>query len=249
VPGTATPNREEALATATASYGTFVKNLKDSTGMSRDDYIRLIARPELAKQKATDLLSGQIKDVQPQIHAYHILVATEDGAKQVRTSVTTDGKNFQDVAKAQSTDTTTAPNGGDLGWFPRGIMVKEFEDAAFALQPGQISEPVKTKFGWHVIMVAERADDRPLTEETLKSLKDGAFTKWLDGQKTSATIKINAPATPTPASSQFEAPPGAPPTPVPTPVPTPTPIGTPGAPGTPGATGTPGTGVTPTAGP
>lgn len=237
VPASATPNREEALATSTAGYGTFVKNLQISTGMTQEDYVRLIARPELAKQKATNLLNDGIKDVQPQVHAYHILVATKDGADQLYSQVNAGGKvdpqKFQDLARTQSTDTSTAPNGGDLGWFPKGIMVEAFENAAFALQAGQVSQPVQTKFGWHVILVTERADDRPLTLSTLSALKDSAFTKWLDGQRATATITSTAAATPTPAAAPFEAPPGAPPTAVPTAIPTP--VRTPGASGTPGA--------------
>ena len=235
VPASATPNREEALATSTAGYGTFVKNLQTSTGMTQEDYTRLVARPELAKQKATNLLNGGIKDVQPQVHAYHILVATKDGADQIYSQVTAGGtvdqQKFQELARTQSTDTSTAPNGGDLGWFPKGIMVEAFENAAFALQPGQVSQPVQTKFGWHVILVAERDDNRPLTLTTLSALKDSAFTKWLDGQRATAQITSTAPATPTPAAAPFEAPPGAPPTAVPTAIPTP--VRTPGASGTP----------------
>jgi len=237
VPASATPNREEALATSTAGFGTFVKNLQTSTGMTQEDYVRLIARPELAKQRVTTQLTGGIKDVQPQVHAYHILVATKDGADQLYSQVTAGGQpdqqKFQDLARTQSTDTSTAPNGGDLGWFPKGIMVEAFENAAFALQPGQVSQPVQTKFGWHVILVAERADDRPLTLTTLSSLKDAAFTKWLDGQRATATITSTVAATPTPAAAPFEAPPGAPPTAVPTAFPTP--VRTPGAGGTPSA--------------
>ncbi len=237
IPASATPNREEALATSTVGYGTFVKNLQTSTGMTQEDYVRLIARPELAKQRVTTQLTGEIKDVQPQVHAYHILVATKDGADQLYSQVTAGGavdqQKFQELARTQSTDTSTAPNGGDLGWFPKGIMVEAFENAAFALQPGQVSQPVQTKFGWHVILVTERADDRPLTLTTLSGLKDAAFTKWLDGQRASATITSTAPAPPTPAAAPFEAPPGAPPTAVPTVIPTP--VRTPGASGTPGA--------------
>jgi len=235
VAASATPNREEALATSTAGYGTFVKNLQTSTGMTQEDYTRLIARPELAKQQATTQLNGGIKDVQPQVHAYHILVATKDGADQLYSQVTAGGtvdrQKFQDLARTQSTDTSTAPNGGDLGWFPQGIMVEAFEQAAFALQPGQVSRPVQTKFGWHVILVTERDDNRPLTLTTLSALKDAAFTKWLDGQRATAQITSTAPATPTPAAAPFEAPPGAPPTAVPTAIPTP--ARTPGAVGTP----------------
>ena len=192
VQGSATPNREEALATSTAGFGTFVTNLQTSTGMTQEDYVRLIARPELAKQKVTNELQGQIKEVQPQVHAYHILVATKDGAQQLYDQLTAGGtvdrQKFEELARAQSTDTSTAPNGGDLGWFPQGVMVEPFEQAAFALQPGQISQPVQTKFGWHIILVTERDDDRPLTLSTLSALKDGAFAKWLDAQRATAQI-------------------------------------------------------------
>ena len=195
--------------------------------MSRDDYIRLVARPAIAKQKVQDKLSGGIADVQEQVHAYHILEATKDGATLARAEVTEKGRDFQDVAREQSTDTTTAPNGGDLGWFPRGVMVKEFEDVAFSLPVGEVSEPVQTKFGWHIIKVVAREPSRPLTEEMLKQLKDGAYQKWLDQQKVESQITSTLPATPTPARAPFEAPPGAPPTPIPTPMPTPAPAGSP----------------------
>ncbi|MGN6363091.1 MAG: peptidylprolyl isomerase, partial [Thermomicrobiales bacterium] len=179
-------------------------------------------------------LDGQIQPVQPQVHAEHILLATEDGAKQARDEITSGKKSFETVAKEESTDTTTAPNGGDLGWFPRGVMVKEFEDTAFNLQPGDISQPVHSKFGWHIIKVLEKDDNRPLTIQMLQNLKDGAFQKWLDDQKAASKITTTLPATPTPAPSPFEAPPGAPPTPVPTPLPTPN-----ATPGTPPPAGTP----------
>ena len=81
---------------------------------------------------------------------------------------------------------------------------------------------MQTKFGWHVITVTERDDNRPLTTETFDALKQSAFTKWLDTQTADGAITSDLPATPTPARSQFEVPPDAPPTAVPTPLPTPT---------------------------
>ena len=232
----ATPNRDEALATATATYNEYLRNLRQPSGMSPDDYVRLVARPAVARQKVTERLQGEIRDVQPQVRAAHILVATRDGAEAARTAVTTGGRDFGEVAREQSTDTSTAPNGGDLGWFPRGVMVEPFEQAAFALQPVEVSQPVQTKFGWHVIKVLERDEARPLTAETLSSLKEGAFQKWLDGQKASSQITSQAEATPTPAAQQFEAPPGAPPPPTPTPPPLPSPAPTPPAPAAPSPT-------------
>jgi parvulin-like peptidyl-prolyl isomerase len=88
------------------------------------------------------------------IHARHILVKTENEALQALYDVTTGGKDFGEIAKAVSL-CPSKKQGGDLGWFGRGQMVKEFETAAFSLKPGEISKPVKTQFGWHIIKVEE----------------------------------------------------------------------------------------------
>lgn len=87
------------------------------------------------------------------LHAFHILVKTEDEAFQVLYDVN-HGKEFEAVAKEKSL-CPSGKKGGDLGWFGRGQMVKEFEDAAFNLNTGEISKPVKTQFGWHIIKVVE----------------------------------------------------------------------------------------------
>lgn len=96
-----------------------------------------------------------------QIHARHILVLVPQGAsKEQEDKAAAQIKNihamakkgdFAAVAKKHSQDPGTAPGGGDLPWFSRGMMVKPFEDAAFALKPGQVSEPVRTQYGWHII--------------------------------------------------------------------------------------------------
>ena len=86
-------------------------------------------------------------------HASHILVATEEQAKDLKAQLD-GGADFAGLAKANSTDGSAA-GGGDLGWFGPGMMVKPFEDAVIALQPGQISAPVQTQFGWHLILLAE----------------------------------------------------------------------------------------------
>ena len=86
-------------------------------------------------------------------HASHILVATEEQAKDLKAQLD-GGADFAELAKANSTDGSAA-GGGDLGWFGPGMMVKPFEDAVIALQPGQVSAPVQTQFGWHLILLAE----------------------------------------------------------------------------------------------
>ena len=85
------------------------------------------------------------------ISASHILVKTEAEANVVLYDIT-HGKQFEDVAKAVSL-CPSKRDGGNLGWFGRGQMVKGFESVAFALKKGEISKPVKTQFGWHIIRI------------------------------------------------------------------------------------------------
>ena len=87
------------------------------------------------------------------VHAAHILVKTEQEAFVALYDLGA-GKDFADVARAKSV-CPSAKKGGDLGWFSKGKMVKEFESAAFSLKPGELSKPVKTQFGWHIIKVIE----------------------------------------------------------------------------------------------
>ena len=87
-------------------------------------------------------------------HAVHILVATEDEAKAIKTELD-GGADFAELAKAKSTDTGSGANGGDLGWFGTGAMVKPFEDAVIAAKVGEVTAPVQSDFGWHLIKVME----------------------------------------------------------------------------------------------
>lgn len=215
-----TPNPEEARATATATYNSYKQNVLDRAGMSLDDFKRLIVRPQVAIEKVQYELASQIPTRAEQVHAAHILVATEDAAKVIEQELA-DGADFAELAEEKSADTGTAPNGGDLGWFPRGMMVKEFEDVAFSLSPGEISQPVQTQFGWHIIKVIDHEQDRPVDETTLQNLRGSAFAKWLEAERAQVTISSDITlTTPTP-EPQFTPPPDAPPTPTPTPTPTP----------------------------
>lgn len=104
-----------------------------------------------------------------EIHARHILLASEDDAKKVIAEIK-GGAKFEDVAKSKSKDPSAAQNGGDLGFFTKDQMVPEFAEAAFAMKPGEVSAaPVKTEFGWHVIEVLERRKAAPPSLEESKS--------------------------------------------------------------------------------
>ncbi len=85
--------------------------------------------------------------------AAHILVATEDEARQLKVQIDA-GADFADVARTNSTDGAAA-SGGDLGWFGRGMMVKEFEDAVVTMKAGEVAGPIQTQFGWHLVKLDE----------------------------------------------------------------------------------------------
>ena len=89
-----------------------------------------------------------------EVRASHILVSTEAEANSLREEIV-NGKNFADAA-AEFSKCPSVAAGGDLGFFGRGMMVKPFEDAAFELEVGELSQPVQTQFGWHLIEVTDK---------------------------------------------------------------------------------------------
>ena len=106
-----------------------------------------------AMKKVYDEAAKQISGEQ-EVHARHILVETEDEAKTIKAELTK-GADFAELAKKKSKDPGAA-DGGDLGFFTKDQMVPEFSAVAFALEPGKISDPVKSQFGWHIIKVEEK---------------------------------------------------------------------------------------------
>jgi peptidyl-prolyl cis-trans isomerase C len=105
-----------------------------------------------------------VADFKPedQVHAEHILVSSEEDAKAIKAQLDK-GANFEDLAKEKSTDPSAKQNGGDLGFFSKGQMVKPFEDKAFTMEVGQVSDPVQSQFGWHIIKVVEKRKSSPPT--------------------------------------------------------------------------------------
>ena len=120
-----------------------------------------------ALQKAYD---ARFADSAPQteFNASHILVATEEEALKLKAEID-GGADFATLAKASSTDTGSGQNGGDLGWFGLGAMVKPFEDAVVAAEMGKVTAPIQSDFGWHLILVKET---RIAAAPTLDDLRD-----------------------------------------------------------------------------
>lgn len=124
-------------------------------------------------------------------NANHILVETEEEAKALLAELD-GGADFEELAKAKSTG-PSGPSGGALGWFGAGVMVPEFEEAVVTLKPGQVSDPIKTQFGWHVIKLNEtRLKAAPTLDEVRSEieakLSNNAVTTRITELETSAEI-------------------------------------------------------------
>lgn len=134
---------------------------------------------------------ARFKDAAPttEFSAAHILVDSEDKAKELKTQID-GGANFAELAKANSSDTGSAVNGGDLGWFGLGMMVKPFEDAVTAMQPGAVSDPIQTDFGWHLIKLNEtRIAAQPTLDELRPELAAEIEQKAVEAHITGLTDK------------------------------------------------------------
>jgi peptidyl-prolyl cis-trans isomerase C len=148
--------------------------------------------PEKMQQRYQERLKST--PAEEEVHARHILVATEDEAKALIAELKKGGA-FDKLAKEKSTDKASGAEGGDLGWFKKTDMVKEFADAAFALKKGELTDaPVKTQFGYHVIKLEDRRQAPPPTFEELsdqirEELARETVTQILDQLRAGAKIE------------------------------------------------------------
>ncbi|QUS36920.1 peptidylprolyl isomerase [Falsirhodobacter algicola] len=154
---------------------------KDEIAMEieRQSYLASKALEEVAGAAVTDealqaAYDAQYADAEPQTeyNASHILVPTEEEAKDIKKQLD-DGADFAELAKEKSSD-GAAQNGGDLGWFGAGMMVQPFQDAVTSLEVGEVSDPVQTQFGWHVIKLN---DTREAEKPTLDDVRDELTTQ------------------------------------------------------------------------
>lgn len=138
-------------------------SLKDRLALENDrrGYLSGVALQAVIAAAVTDealqaAYDARFKDAQPEVeyNAAHILVDEEAKANELKSQIEA-GADFAELAKANSTDTGSGANGGALGWFGKGMMVKPFEDAVVAAEIGKVSGPVQSQFGWHLILVNE----------------------------------------------------------------------------------------------
>lgn len=180
---TSTPITEEGYQ---GLYKDYISTISEVNISERD--LREIYRANLLREKMYNLITADVASSQEQVWARHILVATEEEAQTVLDRLNS-GKDWDVVAADMSTDTSNNTTGGDLGWFPRNYMAKEFEDAAFSLGIGEISQPIQTEYGYHIIQVIDHQQDRPLTATMLENLKQSIWAKWLEDAKAARTIE------------------------------------------------------------
>jgi parvulin-like peptidyl-prolyl isomerase len=148
--------------------------------------IRAVFEADLFRKKLMDELTKDIPKTEEQVWARHILVDTEIEAKAAY-DLLQGGADFAQLARTSSKDTGSGANGGDLGWFGRGAMVAPFEEAAFSQEIGEIGEPVKSDFGYHIIQVLGH-QELPLDAAQYEQKKQTAFDEWLTAAREEATV-------------------------------------------------------------
>jgi len=182
IPPTATPYTREGYESL---YATVVANLSANTKFT-DEEFRNYVRTILYNQKLYDYVTKDAAPEQDMVWARHILVSTEEQAQTVLDKLKS-GEDFAALAAEYSQDTANSTSGGDLGWIYKGQMVEAFETAAWALKIGEISEPVKTDFGYHIIQVLGH-ETRQLTQDEMSSYKNTLYQKYVADLKTNANI-------------------------------------------------------------
>lgn len=165
---------------------TFFQQVRQSTGFTDADFRRLI-ETSILRDKLEDAIAAEAPTTGEQVHARHILVQTREEAEQALARIRT-GESFEAVAAELSTDDSNRENGGDLGWFSRGMMVDPFDQVAFALQPGELSDVVETTFGFHIIRVDERDANRALEGTALQRAQDQAVQAWFTAQRAAPEV-------------------------------------------------------------
>jgi len=146
-------------------------------------------RAQLIGMAMTQRIIENVPTAAEHVHARHILVDTSAEAERILAQVLA-GTDFATLAKSYSQDSSTRESGGDLGFFPQGILVApEVEDAAFALQPGQFSGVVTSPLGFHIVQVVERDPARPVSPENLRLMQDRAVQDWIEGLWAQATVE------------------------------------------------------------
>ncbi len=176
----------QKIISSLGGQGKFDEQLK-LAGQTLDE-ARAMERMQMLYLKMRDRVVGSLQTAE-QVHARHILVNSQATAQALLAQIQA-GADFGQVAQQSSQDAVTRANGGDLGWFARGTLpAKEVEDAAFALQPGQISGVVQSAFGYHIVQVLERDPVRKLEGDQFVKVQQQAMENWLNTLRSQAKVQ------------------------------------------------------------
>ena len=156
-------------------------------GQTYEDFVRDL-RGQLNWQKMSEKIGQSVPDRAEQVHVRHIQLADEATARDVLRRLQA-GQDFATLARQYSQDLSTQDQGGELGWLPRGVMVPQFEQAAFSLPLNQFSDPVQTPTGYHIIQVLGKETQRPIDPHLLDGMRQEAFMKWLSLERGRAQIE------------------------------------------------------------
>jgi parvulin-like peptidyl-prolyl isomerase len=154
-----------------------------------EDNFRDQFRAALYRTKLLEILEDEVPREQDHVNARHILVEMEETAIEVIARLDA-GDTFEDLALEFSTDESNKERGGDLGWFPRGRMVEDFEEAVFGAETGVVSDPIETSFGWHIIEVLNR-EIRELDDYSHQLAVQAEFNSWLVDVHLESAIEIS----------------------------------------------------------
>ena len=157
-------------------------------GYTLDSFKAALAEEMLAAQMV-EWIIAKVAESAEQVHARHILVATQDEADGLRDQLIA-GVDFAELARLHSQDPSTRPAGGDLGWFPQGyLLIAEVEAIAFSLQPGDVGDVVKSNLGYHIVQTIDR-EERPLSPDALLLVREQAVINWLSTQRETVEVQI-----------------------------------------------------------
>lgn len=182
LPATLTPTPTITLSPTpytTVEYGANLGNFEAyyaPYNFDLDD-LRYIIEGELLREKLLEEITKDMSPIEEQVWARHILVETEEEALDILSKLD-EGQDFGALAQEYSIDESNSEAGGDLGWFNRNTMVDEFTNVAFTLDVGEISEPVETEFGFHIIQNLGYRDNQK-TASAFSSEKSNTFNDWL----------------------------------------------------------------------